>query len=109
MAIPATQSVVLNAVAPRYIGKASGAYNTMRQLGGAFGVAVVVAVFSAVGSYATPARFSDGFVVALGISAAIAAVGTVVGLGLPRRRAAAPEPEPEPEPAPAPVPALAEA
>ena len=44
-AIPSTQSAVLRAVVPRYLGKASGAYSTMRQLGGAFGVAVAVAAF----------------------------------------------------------------
>jgi EmrB/QacA subfamily drug resistance transporter len=46
MASPAAQSSVLSSVAPPDIGKASGAFSTMRQLGGAFGVAVLVAVFS---------------------------------------------------------------
>jgi MFS family permease len=95
VAMPSSQNAVVSAVPPSAIGQASGTYNTLRQLGGAFGVAVVVAVFSAAGSYATPARFDDGFVAALAVSAAIAGVAAVVGLGLPRRR---PEPEPATEP-----------
>lgn len=93
MAMPSSQNAVVSAVPPAAIGQASGTYNTLRQLGGAFGVAVVVAVFSAAGSYAGPQAFGDGFVVALGVAAAIAAVGAVVGLALPvRRRTDAPEP-----------------
>jgi hypothetical protein len=52
---------VVSSVAPRDIGKASGTFSTMRQLGGVFGVAV----FAAAGSYASPRAFSDGFVAAL--------------------------------------------
>jgi hypothetical protein len=37
-------------VAPEHLGKASGTFTTLRQLGGAFGVAVAVAVFTASGS-----------------------------------------------------------
>jgi len=46
LAIPAAQRVVMNAVAPSQLGKASGAFSAMRQLGGAFGLAVAVAVFT---------------------------------------------------------------
>lgn len=102
VAMPSAQNAVVSAVPPAAIGQASGTYNTLRQLGGAFGVAVVVAVFSATGSYASPQAFGDGFVVALGVAAIIAAVGAATALGLPgRRRVAA-------EPAPAAVPQLAE-
>src|ERR1700729_2604799 len=45
MAIPAIQNAVLGAVTPSEIGQASGAFNTTRQLGGAFGVAVLAAAF----------------------------------------------------------------
>ena len=86
MAMPATQSAVLNAVAPRYIGKASGAYNTTRQLGGAFGVAIAVALFAGAGSYATPQAFSDGLGPALGVCAGLALLGTAASLTLPGRR-----------------------
>jgi hypothetical protein len=52
MALPATQSTVVNAVAHQHIGKASGTFSTMRQLGGGFGIAIV-AVFAGAGSYAS--------------------------------------------------------
>jgi len=85
MAIPATQSAVLSSVAPRFIGKASGTFSTARQLGGAFGVAVLVAVFAASGSYASAAAFSDGFAPALAASAALALAGAAAGIWLPGR------------------------
>jgi EmrB/QacA subfamily drug resistance transporter len=94
VAMPSSQNAVVSAVPPNAIGQASGTYNTLRQLGGAFGVAVVVAVFSAAGSYAGPREFGDGFVVALGVAAAIAAVGAGVALGLPGRCRIAAEPSP---------------
>src|SRR3954451_19044041 len=90
MAMPASQSAVLNAVAPQYIGKASGTYNTMRQLGGAFGVAIGVAVFAGSGSYASPQAFTDGLGPAIGVCAGLALVGAVAALALPRRQASAP-------------------
>ena len=47
-------NVVLSAVRPEEEGKASGATNTIREVGGVFGVAVLAAIFSANGDYATP-------------------------------------------------------
>jgi hypothetical protein len=43
MALATTQSAALSAIPPQHIGKASGSYTTMRQLGGAFGLTVAVA------------------------------------------------------------------
>ena len=40
MAMPAAQNAVLSAVAPAEIGKASGIFNMLRYLGGAFGIAI---------------------------------------------------------------------
>jgi MFS family permease len=87
MSIPATQSSVLTSVGPADIGKASGTFSTMRQLGGAFGVAVVVAVFAGAGSYSSAQAFSDGFVAATGACAGLSLMGAAAGLALPRRRA----------------------
>jgi EmrB/QacA subfamily drug resistance transporter len=93
MAIPATQSVVMGAVEPTEAGKASGTYNMVRQLGGVFGIAILVAVFTGAGGYASPQAFSDGFAPALGVTAGLALVGALSALGLPgRRRAVAPAP-----------------
>ena len=93
IAIPAVTRSVTSTVSPADIGKASGAYATMRQLGGAFGVALVGAAFAATGSYASAGSFSDGFVTAFAVAAGIALAGSVAGAVLPSRedrRAAAP-------------------
>ena len=86
MAIPATQSVIMGALGPTEAGKASGTYNMVRQLGGVFGIAILVAVFSGAGSYASPQAFSDGFGPALAVTAGLALVGALTALGLPGRR-----------------------
>jgi MFS family permease len=83
MATPAAQSCVLSTAATRDVGKSSGAFNTMRQLGGAFGVALLVAVFARTGTYASPAAFTRGFAPALGASAALALLATLAALAVP--------------------------
>jgi EmrB/QacA subfamily drug resistance transporter len=85
MSIPAAQSSVLTSVAPGDIGKASGTFSTLRQLGGAFGVAVLVAVFTAAGSYVSAEAFSDGFAAAMAACAGLSVVGALAGIALPRR------------------------
>jgi len=85
MAIPSAQKSVVGSVALGDIGKAAGTNSMMRELGGVFGIAVLVAVFAAAGSYASPQAFSDGFAPAMGTGAGLALVGAVIGLGLPGR------------------------
>ena len=82
MASPATQSAVLTSVALEHVGKASGALSMSRQLGGAFGVAVQVAVFGAAGSYASAHTFVAGVRPALGACAALALLGAAAGTAL---------------------------
>jgi EmrB/QacA subfamily drug resistance transporter len=89
MSIPAAQSSVLTSVAPPDIGKASGTFSTMRQLGGAFGVAVLVAVFAGAGGYSSAQAFNDGFVAATAAGAGLSLMGALAGGAVPRRRAAA--------------------
>lgn len=84
--IPTTQFVVVSAVAPHEIGKASGTFSMMRQLGGAFGVAILSAVFAGFGSFHSAQAFSDGFVPATGVAAALALVGAIISLVLPTRK-----------------------
>jgi EmrB/QacA subfamily drug resistance transporter len=84
-AIPAAQSVVVGAVEPGEIGKASGTFSTMRQLGGVFGLAVAVAVFSSAGSYASPASFGNGFAASIALSAGLSFAGALVATMLPAR------------------------
>ncbi len=80
-------NVVLSAVRPEEEGKASGATNAIRELGGVFGVAVLAAVFTANGSYASPTGYVDGLIPAMQVGAvgvALAAVAAVVLPGLTR-------------------------
>jgi EmrB/QacA subfamily drug resistance transporter len=95
LAIPPTQSVVMTAVAPADIGKASGTFNMLRQLGGVFGIAICAAVFAAHGGYTSAAAFTSGFGPAMGVCAGLALVGATAGLVIPRRRKLAAIP-PEP-------------
>jgi EmrB/QacA subfamily drug resistance transporter len=90
MAMPALQNAVVSSVAPASIGKASGAFNMMRQLGGVFGIALLVAVFTGAGSYASPQLFSDGFTSAIAVAAALSLLGAIASVGLPARRASVP-------------------
>jgi hypothetical protein len=58
-----------------------------------FGIAILVAVFTGAGGYASPQAFSDGFAPALAVTAGLALVGALSALGLPGRgRAVAPAP-----------------
>jgi EmrB/QacA subfamily drug resistance transporter len=87
MAIPSAQSAVIGAVPMAAIGAASGTFNTVRQLGGAFGIAITTAVFTAQGGLGSAKTFSDGFGSAIATAAALAFAGAVIGLLLPRRAA----------------------
>ena len=62
-------NLVLSAVRRSEEGKASGVNNTVREIGGVFGVAVLASVFSAVGGYASPSAFVDGLIAALWVGA----------------------------------------
>jgi EmrB/QacA subfamily drug resistance transporter len=76
-------NVVLSAVPREDEGKASGANNTIRELGGVFGIAVLGAIFSAAGSYATPRTYTDGLIPAIWVGAAVVGLGAVLALVLP--------------------------
>jgi EmrB/QacA subfamily drug resistance transporter len=99
MAMPAAQSSVLGAVPPPAIGKASGTFSTLRQLGGVFGIAVLAAVFASRGSYATGRSFESGLAPALAVAAVMSLLGAVIGLATPGRRKPVPQPQAEHVPA----------
>jgi len=86
MAMPAAQNAVLGAVAPAEIGKAAGTFNMLRYLGGAFGIAVLAAAFSANGGFGSAAAFSAGFAWSIAIAAALSLMGALAGLCLPSRK-----------------------
>jgi EmrB/QacA subfamily drug resistance transporter len=85
MAIPVVQSAMLGAVSPQDIGKASGVNGVTQELGGVFGVAVLVALFAVAGSYASPQAFTAGFTIAIGTCAVFAFGAAVVALGTSRQ------------------------
>jgi EmrB/QacA subfamily drug resistance transporter len=78
-------NVVLAAVRPEEEGKASGAQNAIRELGGVFGVAVLASVWSHYGSYSNGQSFVDGMVPALWIGAAVVFLGAVAAFLIPSR------------------------
>jgi len=79
-------NVVLSAVRPEEEGKASGANNAIRELGGVFGVAVLASIFSHYGGYGTGASFVDGLAPAIWVGAAVVALAAVAAFLIPRRR-----------------------
>jgi EmrB/QacA subfamily drug resistance transporter len=85
MVFPASQNAVVGAVEPGAVGKASGTNMMMRELGGVMGIAITVAVFAGTGGYASAQVFTDGFVPAIAVSAALSLAGAIVGAGLPSR------------------------
>jgi EmrB/QacA subfamily drug resistance transporter len=88
MAMPAAQNAILSSVAAAEIGKASGVFNMGRFLGGMFGIAALVAVFSGQGSVDPPEAFSSGFAAAMSVASALSLLGAVAGLWLPVRHRA---------------------
>lgn len=89
MAMPAAQSAVLSAVARNEVGKASGAFNMLRFLGGTFGIAITVVVFTRSGGYGSAHEFSAGFAPAIGAAAMLSLLGAGAGLGLASRHQSA--------------------
>ena len=94
VAIPAITRSVTSTAPPADIGTASGAYTTMRQLGGAFGIAIAGAAFTATGGYYPPEAFSDGFTAAYAAAAAMALAGVLAAMVLPGRNSRPPQPAP---------------
>jgi EmrB/QacA subfamily drug resistance transporter len=79
-------NVVLSAVRPEQEGKASGANNAIREVGGVLGVAVLASIFARQGGYETPVTFTDGMVPALWIGAIVVGIGAALALLIPRKR-----------------------
>jgi MFS family permease len=78
-------NVVLSAVRPAEEGKASGANNAIREVGGVLGVAVLASIFAQSGGYATPEIFNDGLVPAIWVGAAVVGAGAAIALLIPRK------------------------
>jgi EmrB/QacA subfamily drug resistance transporter len=82
-------NAVLSSVRTSEAGQASGATNTIREIGGALGVSVLSTVFAGAGSYASPQAFTDGLTAALWIGAAVLAAGFGAALLVPGHRSQA--------------------
>ncbi|WBB78421.1 DHA2 family efflux MFS transporter permease subunit [Micromonospora sp. WMMD882] len=99
-------ATVLAAVREHEHGKASGANSTVREIGGALGIAVLATVFQQSGGVvgpdptAGPQAFFDGLVPALYVGAAVVAVGALAGALIRRQKPAS---GPTATPADAPV------
>lgn len=76
-------AAVMSAITGSRRGQASGVYNTIRELGGVFGVAVLGAIFQHIAT--TPAEFMHGFRAAVFAGAGILAIGVVIAALLPGR------------------------
>jgi EmrB/QacA subfamily drug resistance transporter len=79
-------NVVLSSVLPVEEGKASGANNAIREVGGVLGVAVLASIFVRTGGYESAESFNDGLVSAIWVGAVALAVGAGLSLLIPRRR-----------------------
>jgi EmrB/QacA subfamily drug resistance transporter len=81
-------NAVLGSVRPEQAGQASGATNTVREIGGVLGVAVLATVFTSGGGFESPQAYVDGLIPAVWVGAAVLAVGALVALLVPRKRPA---------------------
>ncbi len=79
-------SLVLGAVPRSLEGVASGANAAFRELGGVLGIAVLGAIFSSHGSYASGQQYVNGMTVAVYAGAAVVAVGAIAAMLVPGRR-----------------------
>jgi EmrB/QacA subfamily drug resistance transporter len=91
LALPAVTKAVVGSVPPADIGKASGSFSMMRQLGGAFGIAIAAAVFATAGGYTSAPAFSAGFTLAIAAATGMALAGALAALVLPGRPGQAPD------------------
>ena len=95
LALPPLTKAVVGSVATADLGIASGAFSSMRQLGGAFGVAILAVAFATIGSYTSAAAFSGGYTRAMLLAAGLALAGAIAATALPgRRRPARPRTSP---------------
>jgi EmrB/QacA subfamily drug resistance transporter len=92
MAMPAAQNAIIGSVAVTEIGKATGVFNMARFLGGMFGIAAMVAVFSAQSGVGSATGFSAGFAPAMMVAATLSLLGAFAGFALPARQRAASAP-----------------
>jgi EmrB/QacA subfamily drug resistance transporter len=82
-------NLVLSSVRRDQEGKASGANNAIRELGGVLGIAVLAAIFAHTGGYASGAAFVAGVTPAIIVGAVVVFAAAAVATLIPGRRAPA--------------------
>ena len=85
-------NLVLSSVRRDQEGKASGANNAIRELGGVLGVAVLASIFAHTGGYTSGAAFVAGVQPAIIVGSVVVFAGAVVAALIPGRRSAVAEP-----------------
>jgi len=78
-------NAVLSSVRREEAGQASGATNTIREVGGVLGVAVLATVFTEAGGFGSPQAYVDGLIPAVWVAAGVLAAGALVALLVPGR------------------------
>ena len=86
MALPIAPTVVVSAVKPQEMGKASGVNSTVQRFGAAFAIAIGAAVFASYGHIGTPSSFVSGFQPALIVVGSLSLIGAITALGVESRR-----------------------
>jgi hypothetical protein len=79
-------NVVLSSVSAREEGKASGANNAIRELGGVLGVTVLASVFAHWGGYISGATFVAGLKPAVIVGGLVVVVGALAAASIPARK-----------------------
>ncbi|SFC65289.1 drug resistance transporter, EmrB/QacA subfamily [Nocardioides terrae] len=85
MVFPTMANAVVGSVPLEQSGLASGTNNTVREVGGVFGVAVMAAVFAAHGSYRSAGDFMEGFRYAELVAGGVAVIGALIAAAAPGR------------------------
>jgi EmrB/QacA subfamily drug resistance transporter len=76
-------NAVLASVTTEQTGQASGATNSIRELGGTFGIAVLSTVFTGTGGYQSADAFVSGLTPALWVGVGVLALGALTAAALP--------------------------
>lgn len=86
LGFPTIASTVTASVPPQSSGIASGSLRTIGQVGAAFGVAIISAVFAAHGSYLSSTSFISGFRAAMWVAALVPVAGLIAALFAPAKK-----------------------
>ncbi len=80
-----TASITLESAGPKMEAIASGVNNSLREVGGALGIATLGAVFSSFGGFRSPAAFIDGLRPAITVGAILLASAALITVKLRRQ------------------------